>query len=513
MLFQGRNVKDGQPALVKQLFMPPREEGEQWSAIKETALLLPQAAVQHEKSSYRIIGNADGELLGAVIPTLQSQGIWGRYLLLTTFLSVCRAVENLHAVGKVHGAIHPNHVLVRKDSSACLLCFHPMPIRLEKIDPYRNDFLVNLSQEQLRGFGSPATDVYGLGVLLFQVFGDALPYSATSPYDLAEQTMWGRTEPFHPSKEGLDDVRAKAIEPELVEIGTVAAKAIHRDASLRFSSVEELRKNLEPLQERLSPLQLGLRLFSQNRYALAARVFEEAVQYQDPVVAHLYLGRIYGLHMNRYEQGVLAYKHALKAHPGLEAARLGLAEIYSRQGRHALAKNEFVELLTQRPNDQNLLMMYAQALAQDGNLDGALNIITKVTNENPYYLPAYASGIQMAVDKQDFKSAEAICSQGIASILKVIDKGNLDPGQVAQVYYERGRLHRLQGRLDQAIKWLDHAFEQAPGHAPSHLMLAQIYSEKGEMDLALKHFTMCLKLDPRQSGLLEDLEKMFAAPG
>ena len=189
VLYQGRNVKDGQPALVKQLFMPPREEGEQWSAIKETALLLPQAAVQHEKSSYRVIGNADGELLGAVIPTLQSQGIWGRYLLLTTFLSVCRAVENLHAVGKVHGAIHPNHVLVRKDSSACLLCFHPMPIRLEKIDPYRNDFLVNLSQEQLRGFGSPATDVYGLGVLLFQVFGDALPYSATSPYDLAEQTM------------------------------------------------------------------------------------------------------------------------------------------------------------------------------------------------------------------------------------------------------------------------------------------------------------------------------------
>lgn len=509
LLKRAKNIKTSASALVKELDHSSPEQGDAWMAISDPALLVPGETIKHKKSYYRIIEHPEGDLLISLLPTLRTKGIWGRYQMLSIFLSVCAGTAALHKSGRVHGAIHPGHILVGKDSAAYLLCFEPMQTHLDPDALFENEFLFYLSQEQLRGYGSTSSDIYALGVLLFQLFGSEPPYKGSSRYEMAEEIMWGNFQPFRPAQDGLDELRSGAILSDIEIIGMTASKAIQRDFSLRYPAIHDLQNDIGPIRDHLSPMSLGLRLYEQGNYGLSASVLEDAVLYQDRAAAYSYLGRIYGLHLNNYERGVLSFKYALKANPGLDTARLGLAELYSHEGRYALAKNEYVEMLTQRPNDLHLLMSYAQVLAQGGNPEGSLNILIKAQNENPYFLPAYIAAIQTAVMNKDFNKAESICNSALANILKVIDKGNLNLREVAQIYYERGALHRLQGRPDQALRWLNHALTEDPHHAASHFMLAELYSEKGEMALALNHFTMSLKLNPGQQGLLEGLERMF----
>jgi len=473
-----------------------------------------QEEIVEGQAHYTVVARPRGELLNDCLPALRVGGIWGRHQLLSALADVCQAVATLHRNGLVHGGINPATIVVEQGEQpkACLLCFEPFVGRSTGYYLRGNGALAFVPQEQLRGGGGLASDIYALGILLYAGFGAQSPFDGAPPYALAEQVIWGDMAPFRPCLDDLEKAVGEAITADIETVGAVAAKALQRDPAARYTTVAQMQRPLKLLAERLSPINLGHRLDREGQPGLAAVVLEQAAGTPGNFVrAKLLLGHIYGKELGDYEASVRAFKQVLKQDPNLQGARRSLAEVYALHGRFSLAKREFAAMLMETPEDIELMMAYAVALQQSRQPREALNVMRRVQEVSPYHLPAYLAAMQVSDAQGNYKEAEADCLQALHRIVEVIGKGNLDPNQVGEVYYWRGLLHHRMGRSEHAIRWLGKALEQAPSHLQSHLLLAELYAQAGQMSQSLQHLMSGLHVDPSQQGIMELISRIFTS--
>lgn len=517
ILYEGIDSTSGEAVIAKEMRSPISTKrvgarGLALSKIRHPSLALARDEILLQNGRYVVIARPEGELLGDCLSTLREGGVHGRYQLLCITVEICKAAEALHRVGLVHGGINPTSIMIKRDPGiqSRLLLFEPFepcpPAHLLKPGAE----LRYMAQEQLRGSGSLVSDVYALGMLLYTSFAEGVPFSGQNPYELAEQIVWGNLTPFTPYLDDLDPALAKVVTPDVETVGAVATRALQRNPLTRYTTVVEMRRPLEQIAQRLQPLVLGRTLYQDGRFKLAAIVLEEARSNPDEFLeVNVLLGRIYGHELDNYDEGVKAFKRAIRVRPSLDSARLGLAELYTRHGRHHLAKREFNALLEARPDDPQLMMGYAALLEQNGNPQGALNVFRKVQATSPYFLPAYAAAIRIGMSQENLQEAENDCTRALERITRVVKMGNLDPQEIADIYYLRGLLHQRQGRHAPAVRWLGKAVEQMPFHQQSHNLLAVLYAEEGQIDKAVEHFVSSLNADPNQTGIMEVMMRIF----
>lgn len=516
-LFGGTDSRSGNPVYVKELRpsgdgVAPGDAAQALAGVVHPSLVHPCDMVSSGGTRYAVVERPDGELLRACLPALKGQRLHGRFDLLSVIVDVCDAVDALHRAGMVSGEVNPTTVVVQPRSRArgLLLAFVPFAPRPTRDYLDNNHELVYVAQEQLRGGGTFASDIYAIGMLLYAAFGGHDPYGGETPHEVAERIAWGDLRPFAARLDDLTELERQAIGSAVDAVGAVATRALQRDPAARYPSVAEMRSALQAILDRLSPIELGLSLLERGEFALAAAILEEVPVGQDSARANVYLGRIYGLHLGEYEKGVIAFKRALRDDPSLVSAREGLAELYSRYGRHGLAKRELLELLTGQPDDSGLMMRYAQILGQSGEREGALNVLHRIQELNPYFLPAYREAIAITLADDDLAQAEAEATNAVEHVVRVVKLGNLDPEQVASIYCLRGELLQRRGRRSQAIGWLEKALEYMPLHEPSHSLLAQLYSEAGDSEKAVQHLLASMSLKPDQESIIEGIARIFA---
>jgi serine/threonine protein kinase len=174
-----------------------------------------------------IMEYVDGFELGRIGRSLEA-GQRARVL-----LEVCDAIAHAHSLGLQHRDLKPSNILLDAALAPKILDFG-----LSTGDPSQGHFVgtpAYLAPEQLdpRAPIDARTDVYALGVMLYQLLCGSLPYAAAQDHELIDAILNGR--PRLP-------VEVDATVPEPLQ--AIALKAMERDPAQRYASAAELALDL-----------------------------------------------------------------------------------------------------------------------------------------------------------------------------------------------------------------------------------------------------------------------------
>ncbi|MEQ1895506.1 MAG: serine/threonine-protein kinase, partial [Planctomycetota bacterium] len=159
---------------------------------------------------------------------------------LALFRELCAAVAHAHRAGVIHRDLKPQNVLVDRAGRVRVLDFGaalPLAARAEVRVTASGEFLGTLAYaapEQVRADehgGDTRTDVYALGVVLYELLAGALPLSLEG--GLA--AVVARLE--HDVSPRLAHVAA--------DLATIVARALEKEPERRYPSVEALARDLE----------------------------------------------------------------------------------------------------------------------------------------------------------------------------------------------------------------------------------------------------------------------------
>jgi len=189
---------------------------------------------------------------------------------LQIFRSVCEAVQHAHNHAVIHRDLKPSNILVKNDGSVRLLDFG-IAKQLETLDLAVDQTMTGLrmmtpayaSPEQVRGERvGVSTDVYSLGVILYEVLTGQLPFDLSGLTPAEAATVITEHEPGKPSaalkrNPGAPNSRFLSLgKTAWADLDGLCLNALHKDPSRRYGSVEALIRDVdhflsgEPLEAR-----------------------------------------------------------------------------------------------------------------------------------------------------------------------------------------------------------------------------------------------------------------------
>lgn len=209
---------------------------------------------------------------------------------LQLFAQVCAAVSHAHANLVVHRDLKPSNILVTPAGEVCLLDFGIAKL-LDQDQAQSGEITQTGSRtftlhyaapEQLRGeVITTMTDVYSLGVVLYELLSDCKPYDLARHSDAAWEQAILDAEPLRPSqavtrKARNDGVIAdkRRVRMLMGDLDNIVLKAMSKQPEQRYPSAEALALDLrrylagQPIQARPQSLKYRMRKFM-HRHALS----------------------------------------------------------------------------------------------------------------------------------------------------------------------------------------------------------------------------------------------------
>jgi len=202
-------------------------------------------------------------------------------------MDICYALEAVHETGFFHGNLKPNNILVDNNENAKLLDLgmrRPFDIQDQLSKHIIEESVEYISPEQADGGNiDHRTDIYSLGIIMYQMFTGVVPFKSDTP--VATALLQVETAPMPPRK-------FNTYLPFTIE--EIILKCLEKSPKNRYSTTEEILKNLENLDAEKSGgvyddqfvavrqsdqvetfLEAGKQCFSDGRYLDAISVMKK----------------------------------------------------------------------------------------------------------------------------------------------------------------------------------------------------------------------------------------------
>jgi len=153
-------------------------------------------------------------------------------------VQACAGIGYAHRAGLVHCDVKPHNMLVTPDKRLKVTDFG-IARALATIHPEERSNVVwgspqYFSPEQAAGEPpSPASDVYSLGIVLYELLTGSLPFNASTPEELGRMHLDARPNPI---REYLPDI------PETLE--QIVDKVLSKEPSARYRTADQLGRVL-----------------------------------------------------------------------------------------------------------------------------------------------------------------------------------------------------------------------------------------------------------------------------
>ena len=399
---------------------------------------------------------------------------------LRLFRAVCEAVQHAHRHAVIHRDLKPSNILVKPDGAVKLLDFgiakHLDPTG-PGMDPTRTGLRLMTpayaAPEQVEGGRlGVQTDVYALGVLLFELLAGRLPFELTGlqPHEAARRVL--EQEPPRPSQ--VPGRPAQASRAAWADLDVLCLTAMQRDPARRYPSVEALIRDLdhhlagEPLDARPDSLayRAGKLLRRNARSVLVASAVGLAVlgvtayaavrlaRARDAVAAE-------AARTQRIQQFMLQLFEGGTGEVG-PSSDVKVVDLVDRGVREA-------QSLEAEPAVEAELLQTLGGIAQNlGRLDQAAALLARALElrrtafgpEHPDVARSLVASAQLASARGDYDAAEKQTREGLAMLRRHLSRN--DP-EVARAVSSLGRILENAGRYKDAIRELEEAVRLQTG--------------------------------------------------
>jgi len=170
---------------------------------------------------------------------------------LQLFRQVCEAVQYAHAHAVIHRDLKPSNIFVKPDGGVRLLDFG-IAKQIEDLDSSADQTRTVMrmmtpayaSPEQIRGESvGVQTDVYSLGVILYELLADRLPFDFSNLAPVEAATIIAGHEPGKPSAKA-ESPSATVSKSAWADLDVLCLTAMHKDRQRRYRSAEALIRDV-----------------------------------------------------------------------------------------------------------------------------------------------------------------------------------------------------------------------------------------------------------------------------
>jgi serine/threonine-protein kinase len=204
---------------------------------------------QQEQHTYMVQELLPGPTLERYLCMLATQEKWlSRQDVVSVVSQLASALDAAHIAGIVHRDVKPSNALWNAAGALVLTDFGVARNILTDRHATRTGMIIGtpyyLSPEQARGFpGVPASDIYALGILVYELITGRVPFVGDEAIDIIRQHIQASPPPLHTLRSGM---------PPAVE--EVLQRALAKNPTERFENAgalaHALRRAWPPVYER-----------------------------------------------------------------------------------------------------------------------------------------------------------------------------------------------------------------------------------------------------------------------
>jgi serine/threonine protein kinase/Tfp pilus assembly protein PilF len=473
---------------------------------------------EHNGHPYLVMRFVEGETLKARIESARSteRGPLEPQEIMRIVQAVGEALTYAHGQGVLHRDIKPSNILLTPDGGVYLTDFGLARMAEAGESTLSRDMMVGtpqyISPEQAKGIRKldARTDVYSLGVVLYELLVGRAPFTADTPYAIIHDHI------FTPLP------MPREINPDLPEpIERVLLKALAKEPNDRFQSVEELITALEAALEPLVAPEAKETVVVPPPSTVARPV--EAVE--KPTEAKPSPKPKLGKKKRRWPWIVAAV--------GIPLCLIVLVFgfLFARQrilrNRQAREGESAEELLEQ-----------AGVAREEGDFERALELYEAATEADPHTIPAYAEAGSLLVEMgREGKALDVLMrgveanpenpdlhtrAAGLALLVGKPDEARKEVEWMLQEMPEQPITFAFDGilKLQQGLPCgevrptLERALQEAPDHVWAHYGMAHCFMQEGnpegasdELHFVLGQEETPLLLKKRAEEILHKIEK------